>query len=88
MFYWKCPICKLTIREGLVEQWHCGKLVHYHNSCLTRHETLEEEANKILEGNGYGKLVLGKKKNGGNGNGSEDAMDRLVFARRKKKRRI
>jgi hypothetical protein len=81
MFYWKCPICKLTIREGLVEQWVGGKLVHYHNSCLNRHELLEQEANRILESNGYDKLVNKKK----NGNGSEDAMDKLVFHRKKRR---
>lgn len=76
MFYWKCPICKLTIREGIVEKWVAGKLVHFHGKCLDKELTLEEQANKLLESNGYSKLVPGKMK-------SEDAMDKLVFHRRK-----
>ena len=76
MFFWKCPICKLSIREDIVEKWVAGKLVHCHKRCLDNEGTLEEQANKLLESNGYGKLVPGKIK-------SEDAMDKLVFRRRK-----
>lgn len=74
MFYWKCPICKLTIREGIVEKWVAGKLVHCHKKCVEEQENLEEQANRLLERNGYDKLVLGKKK-------SEDALDNVVFHR-------
>ena len=62
MFYWKCQICKQTIREGHVERWMDKRIAHYHVQCLALQQDLEDTANKILEMNGAEKLVPKRKR--------------------------
>ena len=54
MFYWKCAICRGTIREDHTEIYsHKRVYVHYHKRCLEKEQSLEQEANKILLENGF-----------------------------------
>jgi hypothetical protein len=49
MFYWKCQICKESIRNDHVEKWMDNRLAHFHGKCLNSQGSLEQQADELLK---------------------------------------